>query len=393
SLRAALLVWVCTQGDKVPRRFQLEAVIAIEDGKDSDVDVGTGYGKTFCMLIPQFLHPLHVSIVISPLKLLHSAQTADFLQYGIPTICINEDTPEDGELWMKISSAFYKVLIVAPEQFMPFEGKTTRLSRLLNDTKPHALVHHIKCVFVDEAHNIHMAGLDLYGIPAFRPAYRKIGHFRLKLHSSVPFQALSGTQPPHVKKTIVDSLNMKEDFVSITLSSNRSNVIYATHPIIGNRKDLRNLDFLIADNGSAPSRKVLVFHDNTEETVCTAAHINRRLHPNLQWTGICRHYHSSMSAAYREAVYADFSNPNGICKLLFATDGASEGLDVCDIFAVIMFGLPREVCKALQRGGRVWRVAQGYGLVLLMYESWATQADLSEHPLDGRDPAEIREDV
>lgn len=99
ALRASLLLWICTQGDKVPKRFQLEATLAIEDGKDSDVDVGTGYGKTFCMIISQLLHPLDVAFIISPLKLLHAAQTADFLQYGISTICINEDTPEDDELW------------------------------------------------------------------------------------------------------------------------------------------------------------------------------------------------------------------------------------------------------------------------------------------------------
>ncbi|KAF8991813.1 P-loop containing nucleoside triphosphate hydrolase protein, partial [Hymenopellis radicata] len=386
ALRASLLLWICTQGDKVPKRFQLEAILAVEEGKDSDVDVGTGYGKTFCMLIVQLLHPLDVAFIISPLKLLHAAQTADFLQYGISTICINEDTPEDDELWLQIRSAFYKVLIVAPEQLTRFEGKPTWLSRLLSDTKPHALVHRVKRVFIDEAHNIHLLGQDLYGIPTFRSAYRKIGHFRLKLGSLVPFQALSGTQPPHIKKTIIESLNMKEDMVSIKLSSNRPNVVYASHPIVGSRNDLRNLDFLIGDSGAAPSKKILIFHDNSEETVRAAAHSNHRLHSDLQWTGVCRHYHSSMSAAYRDAVFKDFSSPNGIYKLLFSTKGASTGLDVRAIFAVILFGLTREMVTALQRGGRVWRTLLGYGIVLIMYEAWAITADLSEHPLDGRDP-------
>lgn len=43
ALRASLLAWICTRGNKVPKHFQLEATLAIEEGRDSDVNVGTGY--------------------------------------------------------------------------------------------------------------------------------------------------------------------------------------------------------------------------------------------------------------------------------------------------------------------------------------------------------------
>jgi hypothetical protein len=57
GLRACLMVWTVTYPKLVPREFQLEATIAIVSGRDSLIDVGTGYGKTLCMIIPCLLDP------------------------------------------------------------------------------------------------------------------------------------------------------------------------------------------------------------------------------------------------------------------------------------------------------------------------------------------------
>ena len=68
------------------------------------VDVGTGYGKTLCMIIPCLLDsPSSISIVISPLKRLQAVQVLEFEGYGITTVtvAINEDTPNDSELNQK----------------------------------------------------------------------------------------------------------------------------------------------------------------------------------------------------------------------------------------------------------------------------------------------------
>jgi hypothetical protein len=50
-------------------------------------------------------------------------------------------------------------------------------------------------VCVNEAHFIYTAGCELYGLPAFRPAWGKLGELRVKLGKNVVFQALSGTHP------------------------------------------------------------------------------------------------------------------------------------------------------------------------------------------------------
>ena len=102
----------------------------------------------------------------------------------------------------------------------------------------HAFVKLIKRIHVDEAHFIYSAGMEHYGLPAFRSAWGRLGEFRIKLGKDIPTQALSGTQPPHIKQAIITHLRFDETrLCSIKLSSNRANTVYATHPIIGERSD------------------------------------------------------------------------------------------------------------------------------------------------------------
>jgi hypothetical protein len=100
GLRACLAIWVTSGKRIVPNEFQLTATISLISGQDTLVDVGTGYGKTLCMIIPCLLDsPGLISIVISPLKRLQAVQVLEFERYGIDTVAINEDTPNDPELW------------------------------------------------------------------------------------------------------------------------------------------------------------------------------------------------------------------------------------------------------------------------------------------------------
>ena len=68
-------------------------------GRDSLIDVGTGYGKTLCMIIPCLLDPENLSVIFSPLKRLQAVQVLEFEHYGIKSLAINEDTPNDADLW------------------------------------------------------------------------------------------------------------------------------------------------------------------------------------------------------------------------------------------------------------------------------------------------------
>jgi hypothetical protein len=100
GFRACLATWAASGKKIVPTEFQLRATIAVMSGQDALIDVGTGYGKTLCMIIPCLLDaPGTISIIISPLKRLQAVQVLEFERYGIRTVAINEDTPNDPELW------------------------------------------------------------------------------------------------------------------------------------------------------------------------------------------------------------------------------------------------------------------------------------------------------
>lgn len=73
-LRACLIIYFLTSTTIVPRVFQLQASIAILNGRNTIISAGTGSGKTLCLLIPMLLRPKSISITISPLKRLQTTQ-------------------------------------------------------------------------------------------------------------------------------------------------------------------------------------------------------------------------------------------------------------------------------------------------------------------------------
>ena len=101
--------------------------------------------------------------------------------------------------------------------------------------------------------------------------------------------------------------------------------MYATTPIIGTLHDFHNFNCLIPTNLHPPMDipKTLVFHDSKQDATDAARYTNSRLPKELQNQGIVKHYHSDMSAEYLQQTYEDFSNPDGRCRILHATAGAS----------------------------------------------------------------------
>jgi superfamily II DNA helicase RecQ len=204
------------------------------------------------------------------------------------------------------------------------KGHLPRLARLVGEDRHFSRL--IQWVHIDEAHFIYTAGLKHYGLEAFRSAWGRLGKFRIKIGKQVPLQALSGTQPPHIKAAIIKSLLFEDSQLCyVNLTSNRPNIVYATHPIVGGLSDFRNLDFVVPRpypaGWSLP--KTVVFHDSVEQTSEAALYHTHRLPEDLQKKGFIMHYHGQMSKEYLTRVYEDFSDPHGRCRVLHATEGAS----------------------------------------------------------------------
>ncbi|KAG1721428.1 P-loop containing nucleoside triphosphate hydrolase protein [Suillus paluster] len=165
ALRARLIIYVLTATVIIPCQFQLEAMPATLNGRDSIITAGTGSGKTLCIIIPILLCPGTVTMTISPLKWLQATQVLESVKYGINTISINKDTPNDPSLWEDIHAGKFSHLIVSPEQLSMFNGHLPCLARLIRQDR--AFTQQIKRVHVDEAHNIYIAGLSHHGEEAF----------------------------------------------------------------------------------------------------------------------------------------------------------------------------------------------------------------------------------
>ena len=219
----------------------------------------------------------------------------------------------------------FRILIVQPEQLQAFGGHLPRLAQVIRHTRFSKLV---KQVHIDEAHNVYTAGIPLYGQPAFRPAWGRLGELRLWLPKNTPFQALSGTLPHHIINCITDKLLFQSDYVSIHLTLNRPNITYATYPISGLRSNFRNLQFIVPEPQNDPFDpelipKTMVFHDNLQEAANVANYLNSLLPETMRHLRIAKHYHSMMSADYLEQTFQDFASPNGVTRILCATSGAS----------------------------------------------------------------------
>ncbi|KAJ7498265.1 P-loop containing nucleoside triphosphate hydrolase protein [Mycena galericulata] len=369
ALDAFLYLDFASNGTKTPRELQIRAAIAIR--KDLVVRSGTGTGKTIAMILPLLMMPNDaIAITISPLRLIQDNHVSEFSKYGISSLAINCYTPATPALWKSIEKhTQFRHYSVSPEQCCPFQGHIPRFAKLLRDQK---WVKKIRLLQIDEAHFIVTAGQAKGKETAFRPAFSNLGE-RLRVHlpSTTPCAAYSASMPKRVMDVVMKTLRMNPtNTVTVALSTNRPNLVYATIPMIGTIDNLSNLNFLAPQ--PFPANYVLplsiIFVDNKKKTSIIARNLNSRLPPELAASKPFQKFHSGMSKQYLEDTAARFRS--GEVRGLVATQCASNGFDVPNIRLVVLYGVPQSVFEEDQRGGRGGR--DGFEcLVLMIAESWA----------------------
>ncbi|KAJ6536233.1 P-loop containing nucleoside triphosphate hydrolase protein [Mycena capillaripes] len=358
ALRICLLVFTVTRGRIVPHDLQLQAGLAAAKGKECFVIAPTGWGKTLCIAIPLLLRPDCISITISPLKRLQMMQVSDFLKkFGIQ---------------QAISAGKIPHLIVQPEQFLIQHGHLPRMARLLHD---HKFVSRIGGVSVDECHNIYTAGSSRNGRQAFRPSYGALPQLRTRLEKTTAWSFLSATIPPHIYNHIHATLAIGPSPTIVRVSTNRPNLIYATHILVGSRGNMHNLDPIIPEDFHPPMRlpKLVIFHGSKSETAIARKHLNLRLPEAFRDLGICRHYHADMSREYLEETYASFADPDG-------------GLDIAGIDGVIIYGIVADIPTKTQWEGRAGRSTNSEAFCIQMIEPWVAEIPTSDMAIDASDP-------
>lgn len=143
--------------------------------------------------------------------------------------------------------------------FRSREGHLPRLALLLRNQY---FQKHIARVVVDEAHNIYTAGLPHYGLDAFRPAWGRLDELRAILPASVRWAFFSATIPPRIRSCI-EKKHLRSGYVSIHITSNQPNTMYAVHEVVHNIDNLRNYECFLVDPFSPDAQpRVLIFVDN-----------------------------------------------------------------------------------------------------------------------------------
>jgi hypothetical protein len=204
-----------------------------------------------------------------------------------------------------------------------FNGYLPRLTRLIHQDS--IFIKRIKCVHIDKAHNIYTAELPHHGKEAFQPSFGKLGELHVLLTKDTIYQALSVMLLPHILSVITQELSVPSNHLSLTLSTNLPNIVYAITPLISGTHNFHNFNCLIPSNYTTPTiiPKTLIFHNNKQEAVDAAAYNNSCLPKALQNWGVVKYYHSDMSAEYLQQTYEDFASDNGSCQILHATAGTS----------------------------------------------------------------------
>jgi superfamily II DNA helicase RecQ len=209
------------------------------------------------------------------------------------------------------------------------DGHYSKFATLLR--KPdRKFVSRVARLQLDEAQNIYTAGIPKHNQPAFRPAYGNFDALRLLFPKTTTVTAFSATFPRHILDVIKKKLILSPTHFFIRCTSNRPNIMYATHQIVGALSDFRNLSFLLPSNFAFhPPMEIpptVIFHDNIKECSNAATFVDNLLPMGLRGLGLVKHYHGLMSQDYLERTYQDFQA--GHCRILHTCPGMESASSV-----------------------------------------------------------------
>lgn len=318
------------------RGSQKEIVANIIEGKDILAILPTGGGKSICYQIPALLSE-GTTIVISPLIALMQDQVDNLKKLNIQSSFLNSSLlpQEKNSILNNLSLNKYKLLYLAPES--------------LNSNKLMSILKRIKIsrIVIDEAHCISEWGHD------FRPDYKRIIKVFSKNKINVQIVALTATANNETIKDIVNTLELKEPFISIS-SFDRKNLF------IGVKKFFTGLGkFNYLKNIIKNSSKVLVYCSTRQQTEELSKKIANKLKLETSY------YHAGCSSLERTEKQDKFRT--GKIKVLCATNAFGMGIDIPDIDTVVYFNFPSSIEDYYQGIGRAGRNPNLNAISWLLY--------------------------
>lgn len=293
-------------GFKSFRPEQDHIVASVAAGKDVLGIMPTGGGKSLCYQLPALVRE-GVALIISPLISLMKDQIDVLQQRGIAATFINSSigASEQSARIRGMVNGDYRMVYVAPERF-----RSRYFQEQLSIVK-------ISFVAVDEAHCVSQWGHD------FRPDYLRIGKF-IRALGRPQICAFTATATPHVRRDIVEFLDLKEPEVFVTGFA-RPNLSFRVYHADKRADKFSRISELIS------RQKKGIIYCSTRKRVDEVA---ERLE---SWDIAYVSYHAGMDENARESAQNQFMR--GEVDVAVATNAFGMGIDRSDIRFVAHFDL------------------------------------------------------
>ena len=320
-----------TFGFSAFRPGQEAAAGALAAGRDVQVVLPTGGGKSLCYQVPAVAAARAgrgPTLVISPLIALMDDQVAGLAARGVAACALHSGIPWASQRQVLGALGQQALVYASPE-------------RLANRTLRRALqAAGVAYLVVDEAHCISEWGHD------FRPEYRQLGPLRAAL--GVPVMAATATATPRVLDDIAASLGMV-DPVRVRGGTARPNLMYAVEHVRGDNARAERAAALLSaagfGRGASPGRAVVYVATRKRAQAVSAV---------LRKAGLpAGYYHAGRSDSARANAQDAFTG--GSRPVLVATSAFGMGIDLPDVRQVIHVQAPGTLESYYQQAGRAGR--------------------------------------
>lgn len=303
------------------RPMQEDIVNSVIYGYDTFAILPTGGGKSICFQVPGIARE-GLTLVISPLIALMEDQVTNLQKKGIKTGIITS-AMSYREIDITLDNARFGKM-----QFLYTSPERLKSDLFIERCKG----MNISLIVVDEAHCISEWGHD------FRPAYRDIAQIRL-LHPEAPIIALTASATDHVKKDIIEQLELRSPKCFFGNLS-RPNISYRATPTPNKLKKI--IDYC----KEVPNSTGIVY--------CQTRRSVKEVAKQLRAHGLSAgFYHGGLSPEDRKYMLEHWLS--GKLKIMVATNAFGMGIDKPDVRYVLHYEVPNNLEAYYQEAGRAGR--------------------------------------